>query len=91
MVLHQGLRGDHSICRCKGKSRREGVQEAVKSKKDPEPRAAEGTSQPLKSEKPRGEGTGSRKEQEKPRGRRSRGYKTAIEVRKTQRGGYRKP
>ena len=89
MVLHQGLRGDHSICRCKGKSRREGVQEAVKSKKDPEPRAVGGTRWPLKAEKPRVEGTGSYKEQEKPRGKGGRGYKPAIEVRKTQRGGCR--
>ena len=89
MVLHQGLRGDHSICRCKGKSRSEGLQEAVKSKKDPEPRAVGGTRWPLKAEKPRVEGKRSRKEQEKPRGRRSRGYKTAIEGRKTQRRGCR--
>ena len=43
------------------------MQEAIKSKKDPEARAAEGTSQPLKSEKPRDEGAEAYKEQEKPR------------------------
>ena len=63
------------------------MQEAIKSKKDPEAEEAEGTSQPLKSEKPRDEGAGVHKEQEEPRARRSRGYKPAIESRKTQRGG----
>lgn len=63
------------------------MQEAIKSKKDPEAEEAEGTSQPLKTEKTREEGTGSRKEQERPRGRKSRGYRTAIEGRKTQSGG----
>ena len=59
----------------------------IKSKKDPEPEEAEGTSQLLKTEKPREEGTGSRKEQERPRVKGSRGYKPAVEVRKTQSGG----
>ena len=49
------------------------MQERIRSKKDPEARVAEGTSQLLKSEKPRGEGTGSRKEQERPRGKGGRG------------------
>ena len=66
------------------------VQKRIMNKKDPEARAAEGTSQPLKAEKPREEGAGVHKEQERPRARRSRGYKPAIESRKTQRGGYRK-
>ena len=43
------------------------VQEAVKSRKDPEAEEAEGTSQPLKSEKPRDEGAGAYKEQKRPR------------------------
>ena len=43
------------------------MQEAIKSRKDPEPRAIEGTSQLLKSEKPRGEGAEAYKEQERPR------------------------
>ena len=47
------------------------MQKRIKSRKDPEARTAEGTSQPLKSEKPREEGAGSRKEQERPRVRRS--------------------
>ena len=63
------------------------MQKRIRSKKDPEPEEAEGTSQPLKSEKPREEGAGVHKEQERPRARRSRGYKPAIEDRKTQRGG----
>ena len=61
------------------------MQEAIKSKKDPEAEEAEGTSQPLKSEKPREEGAEAYKAQEEPRGRKSRGYKPAIEDRKTQR------
>lgn len=63
------------------------MQEAIKSKKDPEAEEAEGTSQPLKSEKPRGEGAEAYKEQEEPRGKGGRGYRTAIEGRKTQSGG----
>ena len=67
------------------------MQKRIRSRKDPEPEEAEGTSQLLKTEKPREEGTGSRKEQERPRVKGGRGYKTAIEGRKTQRGGCRKP
>ena len=44
------------------------MQECIRSRKDPEPEEAEGTSQLLKTEKTREEGTGSYKEQEKPRG-----------------------
>ena len=43
------------------------MQKRIRNKKDPEPRAAEGTRQLLKSERPRGEGAGSYKEQERPR------------------------
>ena len=43
----------------------------IRSRKDPEAEEAEGTSQPLKAEKPREEGTEAYKEQEEPRGRRS--------------------
>ncbi len=43
------------------------MQEAIKSRKDPEAEEAEGTSQLLKEEKPRGEGTEAHKEQERPR------------------------
>ena len=43
------------------------VRKRIRSKKNPEAEEAEGTSQPLKSEKPRVEGTGSRKEQKRPR------------------------
>ena len=46
---------------------------------------AEGTSQLLKSEKPREEGAEAYKEQEEPRGKGGRGYKPAIKVGKTQR------
>ncbi len=52
------------------------MQEAIKSRKDPETRAAEGTSQLLKSERPRVEGTEAHKEQERPRsGSNSKNYK----------------
>ena len=44
------------------------VQKRIRSKKDPESEEAEGTSQPFKSEKPRGEGAETYKEQERPRG-----------------------
>ena len=43
------------------------VQERIRSKKDPESREAVGTSQLLKTEKPRDEGAEAYKEQEKPR------------------------
>ena len=43
------------------------MQEAIKSRKDPEEEEAEGTSQLLKSERPRGEGAEAYKEQERPR------------------------
>ena len=43
------------------------MQKRIRSRKDPESRAAEGTSQLLKSERPRVEGTEAYKEQEKPR------------------------
>ena len=43
------------------------MQKRIRSKKDPEPEEAEGTSQPLKSEKPREEGAGVHKEQKRPR------------------------
>ena len=43
------------------------MQEAIKSRKDPELEEAEGTSQLLKSERPRGEGAEAYKEQERPR------------------------
>ena len=65
------------------------MQKRIRRKKDPEAEKAEGTGQPLKSEKPRGEGAEAYKAQEEPRGRGSRGYKPAVEVRKTQR--QRKP
>ena len=65
------------------------MQKRIRSRKDPETRAIEGTSQLLKSERPRGEGTEAHKEQERPRAKGDRGYKPAIEVRKTQRGGCR--
>ena len=52
------------------------MQEAIKSRKDPEAEEAEGTSQLLKSEKPRGEGAEAYKEQERPRsGSNSKNYK----------------
>lgn len=52
------------------------MQEAIKSRKDPEARAAEGTSQLLKSERPRGEGAEAYKEQERPRsGNNSKNHK----------------
>ena len=63
------------------------MQERIRSKKNPEARVAEGTSQLLKTEKPREEGAEAYKAQEEPRGRKSRGYRTAIEGRKTQSGG----
>ena len=65
------------------------MQEAVKSKKDPEPRAVGGTRWPLKAEKPREEGAEAYKEQEEPRVKGGRGYKPAIKVGKTQSGGCR--
>ena len=43
------------------------MQKRIRSRKDPETRATEGTSQLLKSERPRVEGTEAYKEQEKPR------------------------
>ena len=43
------------------------MQEAVKNKKDPESEEAEGTSQLLKTEKPREEGAEAHKEQKEPR------------------------
>ena len=43
------------------------MQKRIRSRKDPEARAAEGTSQLLKSERPRGEGAEAYKEQERPR------------------------
>ena len=52
------------------------MQKRIRNKKDPEPRAIEGTSQLLKSEKPRGEGAEAHKEQERPRsGSNSKNYK----------------
>ena len=52
------------------------MQKRIRSKKDPETRAAEGTSQLLKSERPRGEGAEAYKEQERPRsGSNSKNYK----------------
>ena len=43
------------------------MQKRIRNKKDPETRATEGTSQLLKSERPRGEGAEAYKEQERPR------------------------
>ena len=51
------------------------MQKRIRNKKDPETRATEGTSQLLKSERPRGEGTSQLLKSERPRGEGAEAYK----------------